>query len=66
MDLSVFKITNYPTDFDIATLVDADFSDYRRKNENRAVKKNLTIPSWLNEEATRAGVNKIIGYKAVR
>jgi predicted RNase H-like HicB family nuclease len=42
---------------DIFTLVDVDFAEYRRKHDNRAVKKNLTIPSWLNEEATSAGVN---------
>jgi predicted RNase H-like HicB family nuclease len=33
------------------------FTKYRRKYENRAVKKNCTIPSWLNEEAIKAGVN---------
>lgn len=42
---------------DIVTLVDVDFAEYRRKHENRAVKKNCTIPSWLNEEAEKAGVN---------
>lgn len=42
---------------DIYTLVDIDFSEYRRKHENRSVKKNCTIPSWLNEEAIDAGVN---------
>lgn len=42
---------------DIVTLVDVDFTEYRRKNEMRAVKKNCTIPSWLNFEAERAGVN---------
>lgn len=42
---------------DIITLVDVDFSEYRRKNEARAVKKNCTIPSWLNEEAEKAGIN---------
>lgn len=39
------------------TLVDVDFSEYRRKNDMRAVKKNCTIPSWLNFEAEKAGVN---------
>jgi post-segregation antitoxin (ccd killing protein) len=34
-----------------------DFAEYRRKNDMRAVKKNCTIPSWLNYEAERAGVN---------
>ncbi|MCL2047480.1 MAG: type II toxin-antitoxin system HicB family antitoxin [Defluviitaleaceae bacterium] len=44
-------------DTDIVTLVDVDFTEYRRKNDLRAVKKNCTIPSWLNAEAERAGVN---------
>ena len=41
----------------IVSLVDVDFAEYRRKNDLRAVKKNCTIPSWLNFEAERAGVN---------
>ena len=42
---------------DIVTLVDVDFGEYRRKNDMKAVKKNCTIPSWLNFEAEKAGVN---------
>lgn len=42
---------------DIVTLVDVDFDVYRRKIDLRAVKKNCTIPSWLNEEAEKAGIN---------
>lgn len=42
---------------DIVTLVDVDFGEYRRKNDLRAVKKNCTIPSWLNFEAEKMGVN---------
>ena len=42
---------------DIITLVDVDFSEYRRKNDIRSVKKNCTIPSWLNYEAEKAGIN---------
>lgn len=41
----------------IATLVDVDFDEYRRKNEMRSVKKNCTIPSWLNYEAEKQHVN---------
>jgi len=41
----------------IVSLVDVDFAEYRRKNDMRVVKKNCTIPSWLNFEAERAGVN---------
>lgn len=42
---------------DIVTLVDVDFVEYRRKSDMRVVKKNCTIPSWLNFEAEKAGVN---------
>lgn len=35
----------------------ADTDEYRRKNDNRAVKKTLSIPSWLNAQAEQAGVN---------
>lgn len=42
---------------DIISLVDVNFEEYRRKNDMRAVKKNCTIPSWLNFEAERAGIN---------
>lgn len=35
----------------------ADTDEYRRKHDSRAVKKTLSIPSWLNDLATQAGVN---------
>ncbi len=41
----------------IATLVDVDFDEYRRKNEVRAVKKNCTLPGWLCYEAEKANIN---------
>ena len=40
-----------------ASLVDVDLSEYRRKIDNRTVRKNLTIPHWLNYEAEKQGVN---------
>src|SRR5690554_3829276 len=42
---------------DIITLVDVDFVEYRKRVDNRSVKKNCTIPYWLNVEAEKAGVN---------
>lgn len=41
----------------MVTLVDIDFSAYRAENDMRAVKKNCTIPSWLNVRAEKAGIN---------
>ena len=37
--------------------VDVDTAEYRRENDNRAIKKTLTIPNWLNSRAEKAGVN---------
>lgn len=42
---------------DVITLVDVDFADYRRKNDMRTVRRNVSLPSWLNAEADKAGVN---------
>lgn len=42
---------------DILSLVDVDFDEYRRKHEMRTVRKNVSIPSWLNEEAESANIN---------
>lgn len=38
-------------------MVDVDFAQYRREHNTRAVRKNCTIPSWLNDEASAAGIN---------
>lgn len=41
----------------ILTLVDVDFVVYRRRMDNRMVRRNVTLPNWLNLEAERLGVN---------
>ncbi len=38
-------------------LIDVDTTEYRRENDNRAIKKTLSIPSWLNAKAEKAGIN---------
>ena len=42
---------------DIVTYVDLDFMEYRKRAENKKVKKTLTIPSWLNEKAEAEHIN---------
>lgn len=42
---------------DIMTLVDVNMDEYRKKHDNRTVKKNCTIPYYLNAEAEKAGIN---------
>lgn len=41
----------------ILTLVDADITAYKRMLDKRAVRKNVTIPSWLNEAAEAKHIN---------
>ncbi len=38
-------------------LIEFDMLAYRRKHGRKAVKKTLSIPSWLNEEAVAKGIN---------
>ena len=39
------------------TLIACDTVEYRRYYDNKAVKKTLSIPSWLNTMAERQDVN---------
>ncbi len=41
----------------ILSFVDIDFTEYRRANESRTVRRNVSLPSWLNVEAEKAGLN---------
>lgn len=42
---------------EMVTLVDVDFDMYRKMQDNKMVRKNLTIPSWLNELAVKENIN---------
>ena len=48
-------------DFDYSTgmltMIDVDFVEYRKKHDKRMVKKNCTIPYYLNVEAEKEGIN---------
>lgn len=38
-------------------IVEFDMATYRKKHNSKAVKKTLSIPEWLNEEAMALGIN---------
>jgi len=42
---------------EFANYILCDTMAYRKMFNNKAVKKTLSIPEWLNEEATKEGVN---------
>ncbi|MDR0852912.1 MAG: type II toxin-antitoxin system HicB family antitoxin [Clostridiales Family XIII bacterium] len=39
------------------TLVPVDFDLYRKKLQNTAVRRNVSLPAWLDAEASKAGIN---------
>ncbi len=41
----------------ILMVVEFDMEAYKRKHNSKAVKKTLSIPEWLNEEAMALGIN---------
>jgi len=44
-------------DGDIETLVDINLTEYRKQVDNKAVRKNCTIPYQLNVRAEKASIN---------
>lgn len=42
---------------EFVSLVTCDTLEYRKFYDNKAVKKTLTIPSWLNTMSEREGIN---------
>ncbi len=58
---AVAKAKEDTEDFDytegILTMVDVDFIVYRRRIGNKSVRRNVTLPNWLNQEAEAANLN---------
>jgi antitoxin HicB len=38
-------------------VIEFDMAEYKKRTGSHAVKKTLSIPSWLNVEAEKAGIN---------
>lgn len=52
---------------EFCTLIDCDTMDYRKFYDKKAIKKTLTIPSWLNAMAEREEINfSAVLQKALR
>ena len=47
----------HPRKGEVAVLVDVRMDILREEESQKSVSKNVTIPKWLNELATEAGVN---------
>ena len=42
---------------ELIVLIEADLLSFRKKYDNQTIKKTLTIPKWLNEEAMEKKIN---------
>ena len=56
-DIDVSKGTFAEDGAGCVSLVDIDFAEYRRKVDNKTVRRNVTLPNWLNQEAEKAHIN---------
>ena len=59
-DISDIDIKNGPFDntgIRHVSLVYIDFDEYRRKVDNKTVRRNVTLPNWLNQEAEKSHIN---------
>ena len=48
---------NFKSNIGTVSYIDVDTIAYRRATDNKAVKKTLSVPSWLNTQAELAGLN---------
>ena len=51
IDFLVIAENSYPV------IIEFDLLEYKKKHSTRAVKKTLTIPEWLNDEAIKKNIN---------
>ena len=57
VDVDVSKGTFSEEGTGIVSLVDVDLMVYRRMIDNKTVRRNVTLPNWLNQEAEKAHLN---------
>lgn len=55
--VDVSKGTFYGEGRTIISLIDVDLSVYRMRIDNKMVRRNVTLPNWLNLEADRLNLN---------
>lgn len=56
-ELDVKGGTFYNEGNTFSSIVDVNVEEYRKKIETRPVRRNVSLPSWLNDAAEKSGVN---------
>ncbi len=57
LDIDISKGAFYEDGLGVISLVDVDLVAYRRLVDNKTVRRNVTLPNWLNKAAEDAHVN---------
>lgn len=55
IDVSKSEFADYGVSF--VSLVDVDIEQFRRTLKSKTVRRNITLPEWLDEMATKAKIN---------
>lgn len=55
--IDIKKGTFYKDGDTIISIVDIDMDEYRAKYDNKMIRRNITIPHWLNEKAKKLKIN---------
>ena len=56
-ELDITSSTFFGSGESFLSLVDTDVNEYRKKIETKPVRRNVSLPSWLNHAADIAGIN---------
>ena len=56
-DIDITQGAFYEDGKGFVSLVDIDLEEYRKRMDNRMVRRNVTLPNWLNREAEKARIN---------
>lgn len=56
-DVDISQGTFWGEGNSLVSLVDVDLVEYRRRVDNKTVRRNVTLPNWLNKEAEKAHIN---------
>ena len=55
--INVSKGTFADSGSGFVSMVDTDTADYRKKIDTKPVRRNVSLPGWLNYEVNAAGIN---------
>lgn len=56
-EIDIKKGEFYKEGKSVISYVDVDFDDYRRKVDNKMVRRNVTLPNWMDRVAEKQHIN---------